>query len=80
MYDGIAELLIEALVLAGYASIALVLVLVGLFVEYSTLSLALSGEFLLAVWVGGFGAIALWSAYLVFSRKLLPLLGRTVAA
>jgi len=80
MYDGLTELLIEGLVLAGYASIALVLALVGLLVEYSTLSMALSGELSLALWTGCFGAIALWAAYLVVSEKLLPLLGRTTVA
>ncbi len=80
MYDGLTELLIEGLVLAGYASIALVLALVGLLVEYSTLSMALSGELSLALWTGCFGASALWAAYLVVSEKLLPLLGRTTVA
>ncbi len=80
MYHGLAALLIELLALAGYASIALALALVGLFLEYSTLSMALSGELLLALWVGSFGAVALWAATLVCSRKLLPLLRPSTVA
>jgi hypothetical protein len=80
MYDGLAEFLTEILVVAGYASIALVLALVGLLVEYSTLSMALSGDLFLALWTGGFGVIALWAAFLVFTQRLLPLLRRPAPA
>ena len=74
MFEPVLDLGGEALSVALYAVGTLVLSLLGIFAEYSSLQQLLGGETLLAVWFAFMGVVAFAFAANLGRQKLLPLL------
>ena len=70
------EVGIHLLLLSGYAVLAGALTIGGLFLEYQGYLVALAGEPLLALWIGGIGLVVLAFAFLVARDKVLVELAR----
>ena len=70
------EVGVHLLLLTGYAVIAGTLTIGGLFLEYQGYLVALAGEPLLAMWIGGIGLVILAFAFLVVRDKVLVELAR----
>ena len=72
MYEEGVEVIVHLLLLAGYTMLAGALAVGGLFIEYQGYVVALAGDPLLALWIGGIGAIFLVLAYFVLRDKVVP--------
>ena len=71
MREELVELVVQALLLVGYASVTAILAGIGLAMEYRGYVYSNSGELMLAAWMAGFGLVMLAFAYTIATDKVL---------
>jgi len=70
MYEEAVELLLQGVVVLGYAVVAVVFAGLGAFFEYRSYLFLDGGEALLSAWMGGLGLVLLAFAFLIVRDKL----------
>ena len=70
MAEELVELVLQGIFLLGYAVATVLLAGLGVAMEYQSYLYSNSGELILAVWMAGFGLVALAFAYTIATDKV----------
>ena len=70
MAEELVELTLQGIFLLGYAVASALLAGLGVAMEYQSYLYSNSGELILAVWMAGFGLVALAFAYTIATDKV----------